>query len=684
MIDQQKVEQNRTEPTSASAQITGPYGPAGSPPSPEGNEPNGQRPLGSVDFRHYGDYGIQAYNLHLNGDQVIPIPITETDADYKASQDNRFVQPRNSRRWADASKLLDKYGIVVLCAAPGTGRRTAAIRLLSTASNSLIRIIDLAPEWSKPSIRPLPIEAAHGYILDLSDLPDQPNERLGADLVSHGDELHKSRSFLVVLTTPADWHGHWAEPTQPFTIRLESPDAKALVTSELRARDRGDRVLWLDKEEFTDIWKANPSARAAWRLADRLIQASDVDQIQAIVNEFGDWHTEVEKLLSRDQTMGSDSQLLATRVTVWAGALLHGGKRSSVIKAADDLLARLGLKRNPASVLTDATTSRRLQAAEITSDGDRAFHDTQKEGLPAAILRHLWDEFPTQHELLRRWAIGIAADRAIPEEDARLVTNALLKLAMHRHDRAILDGLAIDLKGTRRALAVEALTKAAEDIEFGRYVRDRLRQWVDTKNPSENKVELVIEICGGTWGTLQPALAMTRLGKAAGLTEFGSANIVRAFRNLIRERPEVVRRTVDQWLSDFESRQDDETLRRQTLGAFLALVSSDEGTDLILNHTHHPEARLRIVHAWQNLLSTDDAVEALINQLSRWHDRFHEDPDRREAVVDVLADIYAPPRLRPGLDRLMVTEEAAIRPFWQEVLVLAAHRYKASKEASPS
>lgn len=141
-------------------------------------------------------------------------------------------------------------------------------------------------------------------------------------------------------------------------------------------------------------------------------------------------------------------------------------------------------------------------------------------------------------------------------------------------------------------------------------------------------------------------------------------------------------KAVDQWLTDAESRPDDETLRRQTLRSFLALVSSDEGTDLILKNTQDTEARLRIIHAWQKLLSTNDAVDAVVTQLSRWHERFQEDPDRRESVVDVLADIFAPPSLRLGLDRLMVTEEAAILPFWREVLVLAANRYQVSKEAS--
>ncbi len=200
----------------------------------------------------------------------------------------------------------------MLCAALGSGRRTAAVRLLRAKIGSTLAIFDLNPEWSKPSVCPLPKGAENGYILDLSDLPDQPSERLGADLIGYGEELRKKNSYLVILATPADWHGHWAEPTLPVTIPLESPNAKALVSAELLAHHRGDRVAWLDGKEFTDIWKANPSARAAWRLAGRLIQASDADEIQAIVNRFGDWHTEVEKLLSKDGATVSDLQLLAT------------------------------------------------------------------------------------------------------------------------------------------------------------------------------------------------------------------------------------------------------------------------------------------------------------------------------------------------------------------------------------
>ncbi|MGA5555350.1 hypothetical protein [Streptomyces lavendulocolor] len=336
------------------------------------------------------------------------------------------------------------------------------------------------------------MRSATGYLLDLSDLPDEPPARFGQDLVRHGATLRKRGSFLVVLATPGDWQGAWADATGDVTVRLESPSARRLVEAELEAHGQGDRLIWLTDEKLSPIWEANPSAREACRLAGLIGSAKGREQLKEAVDRFGDWHITVEKLLNKRAAMDGSPSLLSTRVTVWAGALLDGGRRGSIVRASDDLLASLGQTRGPAEVLTDATSSRRLQAAEIEPVGDRAHHDRKCQGLPAAILRHLWDEFPTQHDLLTRWAVGVAANRSVPEDDARLASEALLRLAVRRHDRHVLDGLATGLIGPRRILAVEALTKAATDAELGRYVRDSLLNWAESNNAE--KVESTAQI----------------------------------------------------------------------------------------------------------------------------------------------------------------------------------------------
>lgn len=622
------------------------------------------------------------YAVHLNGDYVHPLPIDGRDPAYRASEDGRFVEPREPNRLPDAAKILEAHGVVVLCAPAGSGRRTAAVQLLRhTAGPQEPELFDLEPEWTKPGTQCLPVRSATGYLLDLSDLPDEPPARFGQDLVRHGAALRKQGSFLVVLATPGDWQGAWADATGDVTVRLESPGARRLVEAELDAHGHGhgDRLAWLTDEKLSPIREADPSAREACRLAVLLSAVNGREQIEEAVDRFGDWHTTVEKLLNKRGAVDGSPSLLSTRVTVWAGALLDGGRRVSIVRASDDLLASLGQARGPADVLTDATSSRRLQAAEIEPVGDRAHHNHRCQGLPAAILRHLWDEFPTQHDLLTTWAVGVAANRSVPEDDARLASEALLHLAVRRHDRKVLDALSTGLTGPRRILVVEALTKAATDAELGRYVRDRLLNWAESNNAE--KVDLVVDVCGGPWGFEQPALALTRLGKAAGGKEFGAENLVDAFRELVRHAPGLVDKTVVQWLKKHGAEADGKA-HRQALGAFLALVSSDTGTDLVLASARDASSREHFVHAWQTLLSTNDAVDAVLDQLTRWQKRFEHDADQRDAVIALLAEVFAPPRLRLRLDRLLVADGAVVRPFWRDILGHAMQHYSLVRKAS--
>ncbi|MFC8822004.1 hypothetical protein [Streptomyces rochei] len=652
------------------------------PVGPQAHEdPADAPPSNASEFHQYGDHSVQAvhYAVHLNGDYVHPLPIDGRDPAYRASEDGRFVEPREPNRLPDAAKILEAHGVVVLCAPTGSGRRTAAVRLLRhTAGPQEPELFDLEPEWTKPGTQCLPVRSATGYLLDLSDLPDEPPARFGQDLVRHGAALRKQGSFLVVLATPGDWQGAWADAAGDVAVRLESPGARRLVEAELDAHGHGDRLAWLTDEKLSPIWEADPSAREACRLAVLLSAVNGREQLKEAVDRFGDWHTTVEKLLNKRGAVDGSPSLLSTRVTVWAGALLDGGRRGSIVRASDDLLASLGQARGPADVLTDATSSRRLQAAEIEPVGERAHHDRTCQGLPAAILRHLWDEFPTQHDLLTTWAVGVAANRSVPEDDARLASEALLRLAVRRHDRKVLDALATGLTGPRRILAVEALTKAATDADLGRYVRDRLLNWAESNNAE--KVDLVIDVCSGPWGLEQPALALTRLGKAAGGKEFGAEKLVDAFRELVRHAPGLVDKTVVQWLKKHGVEADGKA-HRQALGAFLALVSSDTGTDLVLVSACDASSREHFVHAWQTLLSTNDAVDAVLDQLTRWQERFEHDANQRDAVIALLAEVFAPPRLRLRLDRLLVADGAVVRPFWRDILGHAMQHYSLVRKA---
>ncbi|MEX2980987.1 hypothetical protein [Streptomyces sp. C36] len=622
-----------------------------------------------------GGRGYQAENQYFYGtDFVQPQPVPP--ADLRATADDRFVAPRDRELWAQTQKHLAEYGVVVLCALPGNGRRTAALRLLRTvgATDAGPPLMDLEPHWARPDVAKLPTAPGHRYLLDLSEMPEPPGPRFGEALRGYGETGRGADRFLVVLATPQTWQGAWAEATRPFTVALPSPDAKPLFVQELRRRGAGLKAGWLDGAGFKEVWESNPSAEDTRRLARIVQEAAEPDE-SPLLDEFRGWHKHIDGLLSPSAQGPGEPTLMTTRAMVWAGALLDGGTGRSAIHAADMLLERLNVPRAPLDILSDATSSRRFAAAHLTQHGDHVFHDRTKHDLAPAVLRHLWKEFPTQRERLRTWAVAVAADQGLPEDDARLVTRSLLGLATEVHDHTIIDRIGKDLVGRRRPLAVEALTTAALDPEIGRYVRNRLYQWMVAGKPADELVELVTEICGGELGDRQPAIAITRLARAAAHAQYSSPSMVAAFAKLVEVSPADVSRALKTWLGE-------QAPKRHALVAFLALASSDGGARLLLDTAREQDGRVRFVRAWQRLLGYDDAREAANAELTRWGAAAERGELPADELIDLLADVYQPELRGDTFGRFFARGEEFLQSFWGKILTKAIIRDDERRKAA--
>lgn len=617
----------------------------------------------------------QAVNQNVNNywksDFVRPIPVPS--ADLEGCADQRFVEPRKASQLADAARCLAFRGVVVLKAPPGNGRRTAALRLLThlPSDRRPRALFDLEPEWSKPRVEWLPKTEGQGYVLDLSEFPEgEPDDRFGRDLANYGAEGTQKGCCLVVLASPQYWKGSWSEPTSDFTVSLSSPDAKPLVESELRARSASDRVELLVQPVFDQIWQSNPSAQEARRLA-RIIAEGDPQNLQKLVDEFKGWHAHIEELLNKGPKGEGDPSLLSTRATVWAGALLHGGQSRSVLEAADKLLKKLEISRQAAEVLADATSSRRLQAANLTVRDGQAFHQEDMHDLAHAVLQNLWDEFPTQRGLLCTWAVSVAADSSIPDEDAALITKMLLRLSTARRDGDILDSIGAGLSGRRRPLAVKALTDAALDPQIGAHVRHRLYLWA--KQDNQEILKLVADVCGGRLGENLPDIALTRLRWVAGSSPLGSRSVTDAFSHLVTTRADDVRKATDAWFDDDRLERDDK-LERQALVVFLALASSDAGINFLLEGVDDVNRRRRFVKGWQRLLAQEVGRKAVDLQLTKLGERAAQGSPQRELLVDLFADVYEPEIYRSGLNRFFSDDPGFFKSFWGQVLEEAIFR----------
>jgi len=606
-------------------------------------------------------------NYMYLGEFVLPVPVPSVDLE--ASSPERYIMPRVEGQFEAARQRLLKYGVVVLSALPGTGRRTTALRLLTTPETAISPddTFDLEPEWAEPKASLLPPDGGQGYVLDLSETASPSSQsHFGSELASYGKKGLPEERFLVVLANPEHWAGEWVEATLDFTIEISSPHAKDLVAGELEATGKPGRVDWLSRPELAHVWKTDPPAREARRLA-RILAKAPESGLAVAVDEFTGWHSHIDRMLNKHSNGGAgEPGLLSTRATIWAGALLDGGQARSILKASDTLLGVLEIDRSPAEVLADATASRRLSAAGLIVDGQRAYHAQDKHDLASAILVNLWEQFPTQSELMRNWAAAVAADPEIADDDAHRVTSALLDLATRRQDGEILDSIAARLTNRRRYLAVEALTEAALNAEMGPYVRQQLYDWAKSSKFPET-TRLVVEICGGTFGERLPERALTRLRWATGRSEPGSPHVIAAFENLMATAPDTVRKAIEAWLKP-------EKIDGSALSVFLALTCAEAGPPLLVANAATESGHRDFVRAWQGLFDDAATAPTAESQATRWSKLAEDGTLPTEELISLFADVYRLDLANNKLNRFLKDDDNLGDTFWGKVLMEAVYR----------
>src|SRR5690242_18857093 len=92
-----------------------PTEPAGAQSQPENREPGAQPHPDTVSFRHHGELGIQAYNLHLTCDQVFPVPFAAATPVLPGSAGGRFGPSQDEAQ--EVSRLPKGCPVIGLCRA---------------------------------------------------------------------------------------------------------------------------------------------------------------------------------------------------------------------------------------------------------------------------------------------------------------------------------------------------------------------------------------------------------------------------------------------------------------------------------------------------------------------------------------------------------------------------------------
>ncbi len=564
-------------------------------------------------------YIADKQNIFITEDfvEVAHVPFS----DRMACAVGRFVQPTGE--WPSAAAKLREHRVVVLSGVPGCGRRTAALKLLLSVTLS---VHELSPAWGRPRTKILPlVQPGHGYLLDMTEPPEQsPEIAFGKNLL---DWAQEQSIYLAVITTGSAWSGEWASGARRAVVRLGPPEARDLVRSELLAMNANCPDALLDEPGFAGIWKSRPRAADACRLA-QLIPASPGRDAEDIAREYGNWRTWIDEELHED---------LGVRALMWSAAFCDGGKRKTILRMAEAFRSTVGHGRSPEEILADRPSSKRLADAHVEIAGDALQLSKAKHGLAQAICRHLWEEYEDQREVLIKWLRREVIK--YPRDDTRRIIAAVLDLGVYFRDDSLLAVMRVPLSdGDRRAIVIDALSRAVLDPRMGAYIRDRLDAWL--RNSQDPKViDAITEICGGQFGAQEPDLALTRLRLAAQKTRADSGMLAEAIGNLAARHPQKVLAAIARWFSAPAS-------SRAGINAFLALSSTLDGAILLCKRadlaTGDPEFADTLASYFQQALADNHSSKRAISVALTWGVRSEAGELDSELTTRVFATALAP------------------------------------------
>jgi hypothetical protein len=211
-----------------------------------------------------------------------------------------------------------------------------------------------------------------------------------------------------------------------------------------------------------------------------------------------------------------------------------------------------------------------------------------------------------------------------------------------------------------------AFSKAALDPRYGPRVRSLLYDWVTTSSPQE-VIDLVIDICGGTFGDEKTGMALVRLGWAAQRSQPGNQALARAFTAIAIRHPEDVVESIAKWFADFNP-------PTAGINAFLALSSTVEGATMLCamasQDVQNPAFHGRVTGYLQLALESPASVEATYSVIEFWEELVSQGALNEETMIQVLGVALAP-RVKDNILLRLFPGDVDITSFRGRVFSLA-------------
>jgi hypothetical protein len=556
-----------------------------------------------------------------------------------------FTPPSGYSRALD---IIRSSHAAVLIGLKDSGRRTAALRLLIDLGQD--PLFELIPDFERPSADKLPLVPKQGYLIDLTDVDQAPSELFGRELIDYAHRLQANGSFLVLLTTSEIWQACRA-PAAGISVDLGMPEAVELVRQRLVVRHAGERVGWFEQPPLAELIRDGQRPAELVELAIRISQVDDSDKAREdMADELQRW----------TRHLGSFEPNLdvRARALLIAAALLNEAPATVILNASDRLLSEVRVGEQDGGPLAGPDFKARLREIKADRDGDTISITKSRRMLDQAVLDHVWVERPQLRGVLVRWMGAISASQGAADRYADRIAHALAQLSIRQGTTDVLgvieEWTAAD--SVRRRLAAQVLDELSVSRQVGARVRARMREWLESQRPSEGKMRVVAEVCGGSLGEQRPQVALHRLRLIFAQQESEDAReaAATALRKLTGNDSLcwVVLREVQNWIES-------DATRPAGLVAFLALVDlapEDTVARQLLKATASPDGSLPrgfLSAAWTALLPRLEQVPGAERILRQWVETDDSAVDKA-LMVEVLGPAFKQEGLLSAVERVLL------------------------------
>jgi hypothetical protein len=545
--------------------------------------------------------------------------------------------------------LRDNRVLVIHAKKTGSGRWTAALRLLSTIPGPQLIIRRIRREsGGNFDITGLRDRRGTGWILDLraSDESIPETADLGHELHQASD-LRADGSYLVVLVSTELWE-RIGRGAAALARTLEPPDSLELFNALLGSSDIDSFDAWSEKFRQR-VEPLRPGQVTAWSQvfvsSYRQFEAKnsrpplpgaggDVAEIENTVRNaaFG-WMDALTKWhIKPDRTSYDRNYLLLA-------AVYDGAPIEDVHRKIARLAQALGEKASQVVPSEGQQGPGLIQLAkqidaELLPNGSLRFPGP---GFAEAVVRYFWLDRPHLTEKFMKWTVQLSLELKQPQASqlADRMTPWILHHAQATNSTRLLRLVAGEWSEDRNlaADAHDLLVMASLDQQIGGISRKAITRWVEQPETRAGLLRTLARV----FATLTPAheQMLGRLGELAGSTEKGVPEAVGdAISDLWAndEYQASLRSTLTSWFGT-----EQEQLRRAATSAFLQLAlqrDADENLTLL----RELSTSNWVVRGWRAVLEEQQPGPLAHQAFMAWLDEAATSGASKEQIFPTLVD----------------------------------------------